>query len=53
MGGVQRWSVMVRRACSVCASVRYVCVFVGQTVGIIGLTAPTVKGVTESTGVCS
>lgn len=37
----------------------YVCVCVcgaggvGQTVGIIGLAAPTVKGVTESTGVCS
>lgn len=30
-----------------------VCVFVGQTVGIIGLTAPPVKGTAESTGVCS
>lgn len=31
----------------------YLCVFVGQTVGIIGLTASTVKGAAESTGVCS
>lgn len=31
----------------------YLCVFVGQTVGVIGLTASTVKGAAVSTGVCS